>query len=581
MNMRRLYFVWFIFCLFSLHGSLARSAESETIPDSLLTEDYIYEYTFSDFNKAVRILELMREQKKLPDYRLDIAEGDLYFNTGKYLRALKYYQRALDSDSVRNNDEDYMDQLHRMISSYDCLHDEGKKAHYIELLLKKSEECGNVVMQSIAQFNMGKMLYYQEDTRRGYEMVNKAIELMKNSDYKYKYDNLRYNYNTLLIMQQRDRLYVEALHTLDLLESVVVEATDLEPSIGGLKDKEMKTLYAQRAVILSHLGRKQEAEQAYQEWKRIGHTYDKDNYLITPFLMNEKRYAEVIKLYLERENFLREQKDTINYHMLSAKRALAKAYEKEGDYKKAALYFNELAILTDSLKIREQKSAAIELATVYETHEKEDKIKEQQQDLRLRDLFLVGSSCFILLLLALLWIIYRSRGVVKGKNRSMAIQIDRLLAYQEELETLKEQLKAKELATKSIDSRSEEFEISEGNLSKENIDSVFEQISYLVKDKKLYLDNQLSRDMILNEISISKTVFARVIQAKTGANFISYVNELRINHSIKLLKQYPNYTIESIAMDSGFNNVRSYYRVFKERFDMSPAEYRKAMEKNA
>ncbi len=581
MNMRRVYFVWFIFCLFSLHGSLARSAESETIPDSLLTEDYIYEYTFSDFNKAVRILELMREQKKLPDYRLDIAEGDLYFNTGKYLRALKYYQRALDSDSVRNNDEDYMDQLHRMISSYDCLHDEGKKAHYIELLLKKSEECGNVVMQSIAQFNMGKMLYYQEDTRRGYEMVNKAIELMKNSDYKYKYDNLRYNYNTLLIMQQRDRLYVEALHTLDLLESVVVEATDLEPSIGGLKDKEMKTLYAQRAVILSHLGRKQEAEQAYQEWKRIGHTYDKDNYLITPFLMNEKRYAEVIKLYLERENFLREQKDTINYHMLSAKRALAKAYEKEGDYKKAALYFNELAILTDSLKIREQKSAAIELATVYETHEKEDKIKEQQQDLRLRDLFLVGSSCFILLLLALLWIIYRSRGVVKGKNRSMAIQIDRLLAYQEELETLKEQLKAKELATKSIDSRSEEFEISEGNLSKENIDSVFEQISYLVKDKKLYLDNQLSRDMILNEISISKTVFARVIQAKTGANFISYVNELRINHSIKLLKQYPNYTIESIAMDSGFNNVRSYYRVFKERFDMSPAEYRKAMEKNA
>lgn len=579
--MRWIFCIGFIFCLFSPNISLAWGSESEEIPDSLLTEDHIYEYTFSDFDKAVRILELMREQKKLPDYRLDIAEGDLYFNTGKYLHALKYYQRALDSDSVRNNDENYMDQLHRMISSYDCLHDEGKKAHYIELLLTKSKECGNIVMQSIAQFNMGKMLYYQEDTSRGYELVNKAIELMKNSDYKYKYDNLRYNYNTLLIMQQRDRLYVEALHTLDLLESVVVEATDLEPFIGGLKDKEMKTLYAQRAVILSHLGRKQEAEQAYQEWKRIGHTYDKDNYLITPFLMNEKRYAEVIKLYLERENFLREQKDTINYHMLSAKRALAKAYEKEGDYKKAALYFNELAILTDSLKIREQKSAAIELATVYETHEKEDKIKEQQQDLRLRDFFLVGSSCFILLLLALLWIIYRSRGVVKGKNRSMAIQIDRLLAYQEELETLKEQLKAKELATKSIDSRSEEFEISEGNLSKENIDSVFEQISYLVKDKKLYLNNQLSRDMILNEISISKTVFARVIQAKTGANFISYVNELRINHSIKLLKQYPNYTIESIAMDSGFNNVRSYYRVFKERFDMSPAEYRKAMEKNA
>lgn len=581
MNMRRGYFVWFIFCLFSLHGSLVRSVESETIPDSLLAEDYIYEYTFSDFNKAVRILELMREQKKLPGYRLDIAEGDLYFNTGKYLRALKYYQRALDNDSVRNNDEDYMDQLHRMISSYDCLHDEGKKAHYIELLLKKSEECGNVVMQSIAQFNMGKMLYYQEDTRRGYEMVNKAIELMRNSDYKYKYDNLRYNYNTLLIMQQRDQLYTEALHTLDLLESTVTKSTDLEPSIEGLADKERKTLYAQRAVILSQLGRKQEAEQAYLEWRRIGHVYDKDNYLIIPFLMNEGRYKEVIALYTERENFLREQNDTINYHMLTAKRTLARAYEKMGNYKRAASYFNELAVLTDSLKVREQKSAAMELATVYETHEKEDKIKEQQQDLRLRDTFLAGGVFFIGLLLVLLWVVWRNHHTMKGKNHSMAMQIDRLLTYQEELEALKEQLKKVKLATESIDPKSKELDLSEENFSKENIDSVFEQISYLVKDKKLYLDNQLSRDMILNEISISKTVFARVIQAKTGANFISYVNELRINHSIKLLKQYPNYTIESIAMDSGFNNVRSYYRVFKERFDMSPTEYRKAMEKKA
>ncbi|WP_455626365.1 AraC family transcriptional regulator, partial [Parabacteroides sp.] len=463
---------------------MARSVESETIPDSLLTEDYIYEYTFSDFNKAVRILELMREQKKLPDYRLDIAEGDLYFNTGKYLRALKYYQRALDSDSVRNNDEDYMDQLHRMISSYDCLHDEGKKAHYIELLLKKSEECGNVVMQSIAQFNMGKMLYYQEDTRRGYEMVNKAIELMKNSDYKYKYDNLRYNYNTLLIMQQRDQLYTEALHTLDLLESIVTESTDLEPSIEGLADKERKTLYAHRTVILSHLGRKQEAEQAYLEWKRIGHAYDKDNYLIIPFLMNEGRYKEVIALYTERENFLREQNDTINYHMLTAKRTLARAYEKMGNYKRAASYFNDLAVLTDSLKVREQKSAAMELATVYETHEKEDKIKEQQQDLRLRDTFLAGGAFFIGLLLVLLWVIWRNHRTMKGKNHSMAMQIDRLLTYQEELEALKEQLKVEKLATEPIDPKSKELDISEENFSKENIDSVFEQISYLVKDKK-------------------------------------------------------------------------------------------------
>ena len=48
---------------------------------------------------------------------------------------------------------------------------------------------------------MGKMLYYQEDKQRGYERIREAIGLMEQSDYKYKYDNLRYNYNSLLVMQ--------------------------------------------------------------------------------------------------------------------------------------------------------------------------------------------------------------------------------------------------------------------------------------------------------------------------------------------------------------------------------------------
>ena len=159
----------------------------------------MYEYTFSDFDKAVRIMEELRKRKNISQYRLDVTEGDLYFNTGRYLQALKFYKRVMRAirygAATRN-----MEQVHRMISSYDCLHDEVRKAEYVRLLLQKAEECGNMEMKSVALFNMGKMLYYQEDKPRGYELIKEAIGLMKQTDYKYKYDNLRYDYNSLFII---------------------------------------------------------------------------------------------------------------------------------------------------------------------------------------------------------------------------------------------------------------------------------------------------------------------------------------------------------------------------------------------
>ena len=90
--------------------------ENQSLPDSLITDDCVYEYTFSDFDKAERIMKELRKRKSLPDYRLDVTEGDLYYNRGLFYKALKYYKRALDNDSVRLNDERFMDQIHRMIS---------------------------------------------------------------------------------------------------------------------------------------------------------------------------------------------------------------------------------------------------------------------------------------------------------------------------------------------------------------------------------------------------------------------------------------------------------------------------------
>ena len=299
--MRKLLYVilLLLFRLLMFPGAVCAGIFS--LPDSLITDDNVYKYTFSDFDKAQQVMEQLRKRKSLSMFRMDVVEGDLYFNVGQYYKALKFYNRALDSDSVRNNDKNYMEQVHRMISCYDCLHNENKKSLYVYLLLKRAEQCGDKAMQSVALFNMGKMLYYQGNKEKGYEYLEQAIEMMSKTDYRYKYDNLRYDYNTLLIFQKSDRRNEEALRTLAALEKVVTEETGSETPMEGLSAKEKKAMYAHYAVVLFRLEQAEEAERYYRKFLAASEEYDRDDYLIMPYLFDRKMYDQVIRMNAARE----------------------------------------------------------------------------------------------------------------------------------------------------------------------------------------------------------------------------------------------------------------------------------------
>ncbi|MCD7938455.1 MAG: helix-turn-helix transcriptional regulator [Tannerellaceae bacterium] len=558
------------------------SAVHTDIPDSLLTKDHVYEYTFSDPEKAHRIVDLMRKRKSAPEFKLDIIEGDLYFNNRKASEALVFYTRALNSDSVRNDAYEYMQQLHRMISCYDALHDVSNKTLYVKRLLDKAEETGNREMKSVALFSMGKMIYDEEDKLRGYQLIKEAIEEMTLSDYKYKYDNLRYNYNTLLRMQQRDGYFEEALETLDALESVVTAATSEEPHIAGLDEKEIKTMFAWRANILSFLDRMEEAGEAYRQWQSIGREYTQDDYLITTYLLRAKCFDEVIDIYIPQERFYIEQKDTINYHMKTIKRLMGKAFEGKGDYVGATRCYRELAILTDSLKAREQRSAAVELAVVYETHEKERKLEEQAVHLKIRNIFLLSAGIVIFFLIIILWRNIKHARTIRIKNKTMALTIEELLVHKENLFEIKEELKV--LKEKQTESEQTELQnrYSSGDhpetdrVKEENNENriLFETLDNRVIREKLYLNPDLSREDLMKLIRVNKNHFGSLLHQYTGTNATTYINNKRLEHAARLLKTHPDYTIAAIAELSGIPNIPTFNRLFKAKFGMTPTEFK-------
>lgn len=70
------------------------------------------------------------------------------------------------------------------------------------------------------------------------------------------------------------------------------------------------------------------------------------------------------------------------------------------------------------------------------------------------------------------------------------------------------------------------------------------------------------------------SALSREIKSKTGKNYTELVYEKRLSQACFLLKN-TDMTIEEIAIAVGYKNVSFFYRIFREKYAMSPKKYRK------
>jgi AraC-like DNA-binding protein len=69
--------------------------------------------------------------------------------------------------------------------------------------------------------------------------------------------------------------------------------------------------------------------------------------------------------------------------------------------------------------------------------------------------------------------------------------------------------------------------------------------------------------------------FCRYFKKHTSKTYISFLNEIRINEACKRLSDNQFGSISEVALESGFNNVVSFNRVFKSMIHKSPREFMK------
>lgn len=574
---------------------LANGGGSADLPDSILTEDHIYKYLYTDRAKSERIMAEMRRRGTLPAWELDYIEGDLNYNTGRHREALKHYSAALESRHAKGNDTLRMELLHRRISCYDGLHDEVNKMRCIQQLMALAKKLGDKPMESIALFNMGKSLHYQGDKERGYKYMEQGAEMMASTNYRLKYDNLRYEYKTLVMFYERDGRYTDVLRVLDAWEKIVSASTGTEPAIDGLDDSERKDLCAMRTVALSRLGRKAEAAECYRKFKELDKSLSRNSYLVMPYLFDTKQYDEIFRINLPRERFLIGQKDTVNYYMASILKFLGYAYRDVGDYKRSSAYFERLSVLRDSLKCREQESAAQDYAALYDSKEKDRQILQEQQESRTAWTIAGGIGALLIVSGVFIVAIVRKNRGISRRNAALAAQVEdhvadrreldrktgENLVLRDELELARRELEAEKTKNapkkepkqeKSVPDESGDGEATEADRI------LFERITFEIKNRRLFRNPNFSRTELLKIVPVPQNKFAGLFKQFAGKPFTSYIQDLRFQYANELFVEHPDWSMDAVIKECGLSRT-AFYNSFAEKFGVKPEELRKNIRK--
>jgi len=103
-------------------------------------------------------------------------------------------------------------------------------------------------------------------------------------------------------------------------------------------------------------------------------------------------------------------------------------------------------------------------------------------------------------------------------------------------------------------------------------------VRQMVEEKQIYLDDGLSLASLGQQLKIPKHHLSQVFSLRIGKNFNTYVNELRINHAIALMRTHPEWTITEIFLASGFTAKASFNRYFRQFHGTTPTEYRNGMD---
>ncbi len=114
------------------------------------------------------------------------------------------------------------------------------------------------------------------------------------------------------------------------------------------------------------------------------------------------------------------------------------------------------------------------------------------------------------------------------------------------------------------------------------VENILNKLEHFEKENK-FLDNQVSKTLLSEILNTNPTYLSRIINVYKGKNVSIYINDLRLEYIIDLMKndaKYLNMDVKELAYLSGFTNTQNFSDNFQRKFEIKPSYFIKMMKEN-
>ena len=562
--------------------------------DTPYQQDSILVAYATDPRRALTLLDSAWLLGNVSDYRAQFIRAKIYSKSlveQHQDSAILICKALLNHDSVRNEPTEQMNILDMLIATSRAKPD---YEQYLHWAMQKAELCqqqGEETERWRTEADIGLVMTHLRQVDEGLRKLDEAISHLNSPGsidrmdafiiaVKRKINALndlgRYAEVIPLAQQILDRLDHYEQHTNDYAEDSYRLSWSDNPSDRDryldFSRAQAWGFMAQAHACLSEKGKanseKSAAAQKAKEYLALfnqsgyGHTFGARR-MIAPAQMALGMYDEALATYTEIER--RMAADTLNEDYAVILRSRAIAARAKGRLAEAYDYQARYAALSKAVSDSLHKSEAHDYAARYRAQEQQLQIQEKQAEAERSHIVSLAIAVVALLAATFALYFFRQKRIVSEKNRALVRMISGMPPEpDDEAETVEENCEVQNAD-----------EAVEDSATDDNADAdFFSTIDAAIRSECLYSNLTLQRQDICDRFDISRhTLNDLLAENASGLSFPQYVNNIRLEVALRLLREDPAKTISAIATAVGFSpaNLREQ---FKRKYGMTPAEYR-------
>ena len=179
---------------------------------------------------------------------------------------------------------------------------------------------------------------------------------------------------------------------------------------------------------------------------------------------------------------------------------------------------------------------------------------------------MLGLSWVILFLITLALIIYITYAYKLRANKRLLVA--RLQEYDKWAKTPQLWFLA---ANKEVQEKREE---KTSAISKDSDSDVIERLKKYMMDERPFLNPALQRKDMAQYLQINERVLASLIRETFDQSVLEYITSYRLEYACHLLSANESLPLKDIAQQCGFGTLRTFQRLFHDRYGMPPSQYR-------